>query len=149
MKTLISAIALLVGSNLAALAADQTLKLKLVAFNVGEKDGEYHMVGVIVSPDGTLGTKKFSVKEDQNGNGAAKGTEYYFSNGSILADDTYTDTATQTGGHVVGKIQIVSGTGAYQGATGSGSFEGDWGDKSPLKGAGLYNVELDVKTPGM
>jgi hypothetical protein len=62
MKTLISAIALLVGSNLAALAADQTLKLKLVAFNVGEKDGEYHMVGVIVSPDGTLGTKKFPSK---------------------------------------------------------------------------------------
>jgi hypothetical protein len=58
------------------------------------------------------------------------------------------DTATQTGGHVVGTIQIVSGTGAYQGATGSGSFEGGWGDKSPLKNAMLLNIGLDVKTPG-
>ena len=57
-------------------------------------------------------------------------------------------TGTNTGGHVVGKYRIVSGTGAYQGATGTGGFEGDWGDKSPLKGASLYNVELDVKTPG-
>ncbi len=36
---------------------------------------------------------------------------------------------------MVGKYQIISGTGAYQGATGAGTIEGDWGDKSPLKGA--------------
>jgi hypothetical protein len=60
-----------------------------------------------------------------------------------------TQTGTQTGAHVLGKYQIISGTGAYQGATGTGSFEGDWGDKSPLKGAGLYNAELDIKTPAM
>ena len=58
------------------------------------------------------------------------------------------DTATQTGGHVVGTLQIVSGTGAYQGATGTGAFEGDLGDKSPLKNAMLFNIALDVKTPG-
>jgi hypothetical protein len=52
-------------------------------------------------------------------------------------------------GRDIGKYQIISGTGAYQGATGGGSIDGDWGDKSPLKGAGLYNIELDVKTPGM
>ena len=46
------------------------------------------------------------------------------------------------------QTQIVSGTGAYQGATGSGAFEGDWGDKSPLKNAMLLNIELGVKTPG-
>jgi hypothetical protein len=56
-------------------------------------------------------------------------------------------TGTNTGGHGVGKYQIVSGTGAYQGATGTGGFEGDWGDKSPLKNAGLYSVELNIKTP--
>jgi hypothetical protein len=38
MKTLVSAIALLVGSNIAAMAADQTLKFKLVTFYIGEKD---------------------------------------------------------------------------------------------------------------
>ncbi len=147
MKTLVSALALLVGSNVMALAADQTLKFKVVAFNVGEKDGGYHFVGAIVPPDGTIGTKDFFVKEDQNGKGAGHST-YYFPDGSIVADDLFVDTATQTGGHVVGKIQIVSGTGAYQGATGTGAFEGDWGDRSPLKNAMLLNIGLDVKTPG-
>jgi hypothetical protein len=147
MKTLISALALLIGSNVMAVAGDQTLRFKLAAFTVGEKDGEYHMVGATVSPDGAIGTKDFSVKEDQNGKGAIHST-YYFPDGSIVTSGSFVDTATQTGGHVVGKYQIVSGTRAYQGATGTGSFEGDWGDKSPLTGAALYNVELDVKTPG-
>jgi hypothetical protein len=49
----------------------------LVAFTVGEKDGEYHMVGANVSPSGTIGTKDFSVKEDQNGKGAGHST-YFF-----------------------------------------------------------------------
>jgi hypothetical protein len=147
MKTLVSALALLVGSNVMAVAGDQTLKFKLVAFDVGEKDGEYHFVGATVSPDGTIGTKDFTVKEDQSGKGAGHST-YYFPAGSIVTSETFVDTATQTGGHVVGKYQIVSGTGAYQGATGGGSFDGDWGDKSPLKNAMLLNIELDVKTPG-
>src|SRR6202042_2290496 len=119
----------------------------LVAFYVDQKDGEVHMVGATVSPDGRIGTKDFSVKEDQNGKGTGRST-YHFPDGSIVTTDSFVDTATQTGGHVVGKIQIVSGTGAYQGATGSGSFEGGWGDKSPLKNAMLLNIGLDVKTPG-
>jgi hypothetical protein len=110
MKTLVSALALLVGSQVVAVAADQTLKLKVVAFNTGEKDGEYHFVGAVVSPDGRIGTKDFSVKEDQNGKGAGHST-YYLTDGSIVANDSFMDTATQTGGHVVGTIQIVSGTG--------------------------------------
>ena len=97
MKTLVSAVALLVGSNVMAVAADQTLKIKLVAFNVGEKDGEYHFVGATVSPDGAIGTKDFSVKEDQNGKGTGHST-YYFPDGSIVANDSFMDTATQTGG---------------------------------------------------
>jgi hypothetical protein len=147
MKTLVSALALLVGSNIAAMAADVTLKHKLVTFYVGEKDGESHNVGVTIAPDGTLGTKDFYDKTD-NGKGVGHST-YYFPNGSLVVTYTTTVTGTDTGGHVLGKYQIVSGTGAYQGATGGGSFEGDWGDKSPLKGAGLYNVELDVTTPRM
>jgi hypothetical protein len=65
-----------------------------------------------------------------------------------VTSDSIVDTGTQTGGHIVGKIQIVSDAGAYQGATGGGSVDGDWGDRSPLKGAGLYNIELNMKTPG-
>ncbi len=143
MKTLVSALALLIGSNIAAMAADLTLKHKLVTFYIGEKDGESHIVGVTIAPDGTIGTKDFY----DNGKGVGHST-YYFPEGSIVATYTDVSTGTDTGGHVVGKYQIVSGTGKYQGATGTGSFEGDWGDKSPLKGAsGLFNVELDVKTP--
>jgi hypothetical protein len=147
MKTLVSALALLVGSNIAAMAADLTLKHKLITFYIGDKDGEQHNVGVTIAPDGTIGTKDFYDKTDQNGKGVGHST-YYFPNGSIVANYTTVVTGTDTGGHVVGKYQIVSGTGAYQGATGGGGFEGDWGDKSPLKNAGLFNVELDVKTPG-
>jgi hypothetical protein len=137
MKALLSAIALLVGSNVMAIAADQTLKFKLITFYMGDKDGESHMVGVSVSPNGTIGTKDFYDKQGKNG--ASTGHSTYYSNVS---------TGTNSGGHVVGKYQIVSGTGAYQGATGGGSIDGDWGDKSPLKNAGLFNIELDIKTPG-
>ena len=146
MKTLVSALALLVGSNIAAVAADLTLKHKLVAFYMGEKDGVYHFVGTTVAPDGTIGTKDWTDKSA--GNGSIGHSTYYFPDVSIVADYTTTQTGNDTGGHVVGKYHIVSGTGAYQGATGTGSFEGDWGEKSPLKGAGLYNVEMHVTTPG-
>jgi hypothetical protein len=40
-----------------AVAADQTLKIKLVAFYAGEKGGEYHFVGATVSPNGTIGPR--------------------------------------------------------------------------------------------
>jgi hypothetical protein len=148
MKTFVSAIALLVGSNIAAMAADQTLKFKLVTFYMGEKNGESHFVGVSISPDGTMGTKDFYDKPGEKDTSTGHST-YYFPNGSLVANYSAEYTGTNSGGHVVGQYQIISGTGAYQGATGGGSIDGDWGDKSPLKGAGLYNIELDVKTPGM
>jgi hypothetical protein len=147
MKTLVSAFALLVGSNVMAIAADQTLKFKLAAVTVGEKEGEYHFLGATVSPDGTIGTKDFSVKEDQNGKGTGRST-YYFPGGSIVTTDSFADTATQTGGHVVGSSGSFPEQARTQGATGTGAFEGDWGDKSPLKNAMLFDIELDVKTPG-
>jgi hypothetical protein len=146
MKTLVSALVLLVGSDVMAVTADQTLKFKLVAFYVDQKDGEYHSFGATISPAEVI-DQGLLRREDQNGKGAGHST-YYFPDGSIVASDSFVDTETQTGSHVVGKIQIVSCTGAYQGATGGGSVDGDWGDKSPLKGAALYNIELDVTTPG-
>jgi hypothetical protein len=147
MKTLVSALALLISTNVMAIAAEHTLKFKMIAFYMGDKDGEYHFVGATVSPDGTIGTNDFYHKPSENG-GAGHET-YYFPDGSLVVTYSETSAGTKTGAHVVGKYQILSGTGAYQGATGSGSFEGDWGDKSPLKGAALYNAELEVKTPGM
>jgi hypothetical protein len=148
MKALVSAFALLVGSNIMAVAGDQTLKFKLVAFYIGEKDGESHMVGATVSPDGTIGTKDFFDKQGENGASTGHST-YYFPDGSLVANYSTASAGTGTGGHIVGKYQIVSGIGTYQGATGGGSIDGDWGDKSPLKNASLFNIELHVKTPGM
>ena len=110
MKTLVSALALLVGSNVMAVAADQTLKHKLVTFYIGEKDGESHMVGVTIAPDGTLGTKDFYFKLGENGVTIGHST-YYFPEGSIVANFSDVSKGTNTGGHVVGKYQIVSGTG--------------------------------------
>jgi len=146
MKLLVSAIALLIGSNVAAMAGDQPLKFKLVTFYVGEKDGGYHMVGVTVAPDGSLlGTKDFMTKEGPDGKGSGHST-YSFPGGAITADFVFTDDGSQTGGKIKGTYKILSGTGVYEGATGTGSFDGKWGDHSPLKGAGLYDVELGVRT---
>jgi hypothetical protein len=85
MKTLVSAIALLVGSNMAAIAADQMLKFKLVTFYMGEKDGESHFSGVTISPNGTIGTKDFYDKQGDNDTSAGHST-YYFPDGSLVAN---------------------------------------------------------------
>ena len=77
MKTLVSALALLIGSKVMAVAADQTLKHKLVTFYIGEKDGETRMVGVTIAPDGTIGTKDFYDKLGENGATIGHST-YYF-----------------------------------------------------------------------
>jgi hypothetical protein len=87
----------------------------LVTFYIGEKDGESHMVGVSVSPDGKIGTKDFFDKQGENGASTGHST-YYFPDGSLVANYSTVSTGTTTGGHMVGKYQIVSGTGAYQGA---------------------------------
>ena len=142
----VSVIALLVSSNVAALAAEQTLKFKLAAFFLGQKDGESHLVGVTIFPDGSLGTKDYFDKAGENGASTGHST-YYFPKGSLTLTYSGVATGTQTGGHYKGKYQIVSGTAAYQGATGTGVVEGDYGDASPLKNANLFDVELDVKTP--
>jgi hypothetical protein len=147
MKLILLATTLLIGLNASAISAEKNLNFKLVTIYIGEKDGESHMMGVTVTPDGSIGTKDFYDKPGENGRGTGHST-YYFPDGSLVANYSTVVTGTDTGGHVLGKYQVISGTGAYQGVTGTGSFEGDWGDKSPLKGAGLYNVELDVKTPG-
>ena len=146
MKILLSAIALLVGSNVAAIAAEQTLKFKLAYFFMEQKDGENHFMGVTIAPDGTLGTKDFFAKPGENGAFTGRST-YYFPKGTINVTMVGDGTGTDKGGHIKGKYQFVSGTGAYQGATVTGGFEGDYGDKSPLKNAALLDVELDIKTP--
>ena len=146
MKILLTAIALLAGSNVAAIAAEQTLKFQLASVFLGQKDGETHFAGITISPDGSLGTKDYFDKAGENGASTGHST-YYFAKGSLVVTYAGVSKGTQTGGHYKGKYEIVSGTGVYQGATGTGAIDGDWGDASPLKNASLFNIELDVKTP--
>ena len=147
MKLVILATALLIGSSAAAISAEKNLNFKLVTIYIGEKDGESHLMGVTVSPDGSIGTKDFYDKAGENG--ASTGHSVYsFANGSLAANYKAAATGTQSGGTVKGTYEILSGTGEYQGATGTGSFEGAYGDKSPLKNAGLYEIHLNLQIPG-
>ena len=68
-----------------AVAAEQTLKFKLVTFYMGDKDRESNMVGVSVSPNGTIGTKDFYDKQGENGASTGHST-YYFPDGSVVAN---------------------------------------------------------------
>jgi hypothetical protein len=47
-----------------------------------QKDGENHFMGVIIAPDGTLGTKDFFAKQGENGAFTGRST-YYFPKGTI------------------------------------------------------------------
>lgn len=143
MKRHLLAIALLIGSTAIANSAEKVLNFKLITIFISEKDGERHLMGVTVFPDGRLGTKDFFDKPGANDSSSGRST-YYFDNGSVEA--TYTDTC--PAGHCKGQYVILSGTGDYQGATGTGSFDGLVGKASPLKNAGLLNVQLNVKMPG-
>jgi hypothetical protein len=143
MKRHLLAIALLIGSTAIANSAEKVLTFKLITIFISEKDGESHLMGVTVFPDGKLGTKDFFDKPGANDTSTGRST-YYFDNGSIEA--TYKDSC--PAGHCKGEYVILSGTGDYKGATGTGTFDGLVGPASPLKNAGLLNIQLNVKMPG-
>jgi hypothetical protein len=92
-------------------------------------------------------TKDFSVKEDQNGKGAGHST-YYFPDGSIVASASFVDTETQNRRPCCRQNPDRFRHRRVSGRDRRRLVDGDRGDKSPLKGAALYNIELDVTTPG-
>ena len=66
---------------------------------------------------------------------------YTFEDGSIAA--RYTGSVKD--GVSKGEYTILSGTGAYANATGTGTIEST---ANPFKGVGLLDIKLVVKTPG-
>ena len=148
MKTLVSALALLVGSNVMAVAADQTLKFKLVAFNVGEKDGEYHFVGATVVPgrnDRDQGLLRQGGSKRQG-----RRTQHVLFPRRLHRDERFVRGHGNPNGRPCCRQDSRSfpEQAPIRARPGQASFEGDWGDKSPLKNAMLFNIELGVKTPG-
>jgi hypothetical protein len=140
-------------SMAAAHAAEKTLEFQLVtkyldprtldAPNIEDQTiTQSKAFGVAVFKDGRIGTKDYILANDKlKGAGTVFGySTYTFDDGSITA--RFTGTFGPQGTH--GDYKILSGTGAYAGATGSGTFDSV---PNPFKSTGLYKVTLRLVTP--
>jgi hypothetical protein len=151
---LVSAAALF-ATPTAPLAGEQNLEFKFVVMPTDVKvaqapniDGQVlsagKFFGVAYFKDGRVAVKDFiSAGDLMKGLGPIKGySTYTFEDGSAITA-SYTGEIKETGLH--GDYTILSGTGLYDKATGTGSF-----DSVPTKwkdGATLLTGKFDVKTP--
>ena len=151
---LIGATAVVATSSI-AFAGEQKLEFKLVtklidptiveAANVdGQKMLTSKAFGVAYFKDGRVAAKDFIVSSElRNGSGPGRGysTYTFFDDGSSI---TASFVAEYKNGRAHGTYTILSGTGIYENATGTGTFDNI---PSGFKGANLYNGTFDVKTP--
>ena len=154
MKHLIALIvSVLMIGNVAA--QEETLKGRLITRMIsgtfvdapgveGRSVGGGQYAGIAIFEDGRLADKQFVLNMD---NGGAQGSyngyaTYTFQNGDAL-------TLKFTGGWGPdgegGDYEVLSGTGAYKGATGTGRFDAV---KDPWKKATLYDLTLKVTRGG-
>jgi hypothetical protein len=142
------------GVALTALAGEQVLEFRLIIKPIDVKVTEAANVegqtvmsgkffGVTVFKDGRIGVKEFVHSADLlKGSGPFYGySTYTFEDGSITA--RYTGLAKD--GQSKGEYTILSGTGAYANAKGTGSIESA---PNPFKGVNLLDIKLVVRTPG-
>ncbi|QOZ47499.1 hypothetical protein XH89_31430 [Bradyrhizobium sp. CCBAU 53340] len=137
-----------------ARAGEQVLEFKLVTRPVDVKVTEVanvegqtvmsgKMFGVAVFKDGRIAVKDFVNSSD-----LLKGSGPMFGYSTYTFDDGSSITARYTGaikdGKAKGEYTILSGTGMYANATGTGGFESV---QSGFKGAFLYDGRFIVKTP--
>ncbi len=144
-----------VSSAPVAFAGEQKLEFKLVTKAIDIKVSEAPNIegqtltsgkffGVALFKDGRIAVKDFVQSADLlKGTGASYGySTYTFNDGASI---TARYTASIKDGKVKGEYTILSGTGSYANATGTGGFECP---PSPFKGAGLCDANFVVKTPG-
>jgi hypothetical protein len=149
----LSSVALVIAAS-TALAGEQVLEFKLITKPIDVKITEAANVegqtvmsgkffGVTVFKDGRIGVKEFVHSADLlKGSGPFYGySTYTFEDGSITA--RYTGLAKD--GQSKGEYTILSGTGAYANAKGTGSIESA---PNPFKGVNLLDIKLVVRTPG-
>jgi hypothetical protein len=138
-----------------AVAGEQHLEFKLITHPIDVKSVEAPNIadqrlsagkffGVAYFSDGRIAVRDFiSASDLLKGSGSIRGySTYTFEDGSSITA-SFVGEIKQTGLH--GTYTILSGTGAYDKATGTGNF-----DSVPAKfkdGATLFNGRFDVKAP--
>lgn len=142
MKALILAIPVVVASLLSpAQAEDKVIKMKLVTKFLNEAAGGGHYFGVTFQQDGTVGSKDYFAKGAGKDNEFVGLSTYTFPDGSVTASfsgESYGN------GRDRGTYVILNGTGKYEGAKGTGNFDGVGRDANPVKGIGVYDVTLNI-----
>lgn len=154
MKHLIALIVsvLMIGS---VAAQEETLKGRLITRMIsatfvdapgveGRSVGAGQYAGIAVFEDGRLADKQFVLNMDDRGAEGSYGgySTYTFQNGDTL-------TLKFTGGWGPdgegGDYEVLSGTGAYKGATGAGRFDAV---EAPWEKANLYDLTIKVTRGG-
>jgi len=154
LRVILIGAAAVVASSSIAFAGEQKLEFKLVtklidptiveAANVdGQKMLTSKAFGVAYFKDGRVAAKDFIVSSElRNGSGPGRGySTYTFDDGSSI---TASFVAEYKNGRAHGTYTILSGTGSYENATGTDTFDNI---PSGFKGANLYDGTFDVKTP--